>query len=145
MVIDRLEWESHGNDSPPCPNLYRPWLARVVVASSNIDKDNDFLASKGADVLSAPDNVRTLDISYAGVYCSTDPGSTFLGVAQVAAADYSQTPSIDTPKEFVGHYQNFSKRHRAGLGVGLRAPKLVLVAALTSGRRGTLFSPPWQR
>ena len=87
MVIDRLDWKSPRDGFPPYPNLYRPSLARVAVASSKLDKDYDFLVSKGVDVLSAPVNVRTSDISYARFSCFTDPGSTFLAVVQMAAAD----------------------------------------------------------
>ena len=90
-VIDALERKSPKDDSPPYPNLYRPWLASVVVASSNIDKDYDFLVSKGVDVLSAPVNVHTSETNYARFFCFKDPDSTFLELVQVAAADEGQT------------------------------------------------------
>ena len=63
MVIDLLEWKSPRDDTPPYPNLYRPGLARIALASADIDADFDFLVSQGIEVLSEPVNVHTSELS----------------------------------------------------------------------------------
>lgn len=78
MVIDLLEWKSPRDDSPPYSNLYRPWLARIALSSSDIDADYDFLVSTGVEVVSAPVNVHTSENSYARFFCFKNHDGTFL-------------------------------------------------------------------
>ena len=83
MVIDLLEWKSPRDDSPPCPNLYRPGLARIALPNSDIDADFDFLVANSVEVVSQPVNVHTSENSYARFFCFKDPDGTFLELVQV--------------------------------------------------------------
>ena len=87
MVIDLLEWKSPRDDSSPYPNLYRPGLARIALASADIDADYAYLVEQGVEVLSAPVNVHTSEISYARFFCFKDPDGTFLELVQVITAE----------------------------------------------------------
>lgn len=46
-VIDALERKSPKDDSPPHPNLYRPWLASVAVEAQTLIKTMTFLSQRG--------------------------------------------------------------------------------------------------
>jgi len=87
MVIDLLEWKSPRDDSPPYPNLHRPGLSRVALASADIDADYAYLVEQGVEVVSAPVNVITSETSYARFFCFKDPDGTFLELVQVVTTD----------------------------------------------------------
>jgi catechol 2,3-dioxygenase-like lactoylglutathione lyase family enzyme len=82
-VIDLLEWQSPRDESPPYQNLYRPGLARIALASADIDADYRYLVAQGVEVLSAPVNVTMSDTSYSRFFCFKDPDGTFLELVQV--------------------------------------------------------------
>ena len=87
MVIDLLEWKSPRDDSPPCPNLYRPGLARIALSSSDIDADFDFLVANSVEAVSRPVNVHTSENSYARFFCFKDLDGTFLELVQVITTE----------------------------------------------------------
>ena len=87
MVIDLLEWKSPRDDSPPCPNLYRPGLARIALPNSDIDADFDFLVANSVEVVSRPVNVHTSENSYARFFCFKDLDGTFLELVQVITTE----------------------------------------------------------
>ena len=87
MVIDLLEWQSPRDESPPYPNLYRPGLARIAMASADIDADFEFLTDQGVEVVSEPVNVHTSSTSYARFFCFKDPDGTFLELVQIITSE----------------------------------------------------------
>lgn len=82
FAIDLLEWKSPRDDSPPYPNLYRPGLARLAMASSDLDADHAFLAEQGVDILSEPVTVWIDEHNGSRFFCFRDPDGTFLELVQ---------------------------------------------------------------
>jgi catechol 2,3-dioxygenase-like lactoylglutathione lyase family enzyme len=82
MVIDLLEWQSPRDDSAPYPNLHRPGLARLAMASSDLQADYQFLLDNGVEVLSEPATVMIDEEHGSSFFCFKDPDGTFLELVQ---------------------------------------------------------------
>ena len=82
MVIDLLEWQSPRDNSDPYPNLHRPGLARLALATSDLDADYQFLLDEGVEVLSEPASVMIDDTHGSRFFCFKDPDGTFLELVE---------------------------------------------------------------
>jgi len=82
VSIDLLEWQSPRDESPPYENLYRPGIARLALASTNIDADYAYLKSQGVEILSPPATVMMNESAGSRFFCFMDPDGTFLELVQ---------------------------------------------------------------
>lgn len=82
MVIDLLEWQEPRDDSAPYPNLHRPGLARLALATSDLKADYQFLIDQGVEVLSEPATVMQDDTHGSSFFCFKDPDGTYLELVQ---------------------------------------------------------------
>lgn len=82
VSIDLLEWQSPRDESAPYPNLYRPGIARLALATTDIDADYAFLVGQGITTLSPPATVSINANAGSRFFCFRDPDGTFLELVQ---------------------------------------------------------------
>ena len=82
LSIDLLEWQSPRDESPPYDNLYRPGLARLAMASSDLDADYEYLLDQGVEILSPPATVMMNENAGSRFFCFKDPDGTFLELVE---------------------------------------------------------------
>lgn len=82
VSIDLLEWQSPRDESPPYENLYRPGIARLALASSDLDADYEYLKSEGVEILSPPATVMMNATAGSRFFCFKDPDGTFLELVE---------------------------------------------------------------
>ena len=82
VSIDLLEWQEPRDESPPYGNLYRPGLARLALASSDLDADYAFLEAQGVEILSPPATVMVTDTAGSRFFCFKDPDGSFLELVE---------------------------------------------------------------
>ena len=54
LVIDLLEWKAPRDESPPYPHLYHLGIARIALATDDLDGDVERLTAAGVRFLSRP-------------------------------------------------------------------------------------------
>jgi catechol 2,3-dioxygenase-like lactoylglutathione lyase family enzyme len=83
MVIDLLQWLEPHDASPPYPHLYHYGIARVALATSDLDADMAKLEAAGAEFLSKPVQMPPSSGSNARFVCFKDPDGTVLELVQL--------------------------------------------------------------
>ena len=78
IMIDLLEWQEPNDNSPPYPHLYHLGIARIALATDDLDSDVAFLKSHGVEFLSEPATVRLGDQPETRFVCFKDPDGTIL-------------------------------------------------------------------
>lgn len=84
VVIDLLEWLEPRDESPPYPHLYHYGIARIALASSDLDGDMARLEAAGARFLSEPAQMPASSGSRARFVCFKDPDGTVLELVENA-------------------------------------------------------------
>ena len=84
VVIDLLEWLEPRDESPPYPHLYHYGIARVALASSDLDGDVARLKAAGARFISEPARMPASSGSKARFVCFKDPDGTVLELVENA-------------------------------------------------------------
>ena len=82
LSIDLLEWQEPRDESPPYDNLYRPGLARLAMASTDLDADYAYLQSQEVDILAPPATVMMNASAGSRFFCFRDPDGTYLELVQ---------------------------------------------------------------
>ena len=82
VVVDLLQWLEPHDPSPPYPHLYHYGIARVALASDDLDGDMAKLEAAGARFLSAPARVPESSGVRARFVCFKDPDGTVLELVQ---------------------------------------------------------------
>ncbi len=82
VLIDLLQWHQPEDHSPPYANLYRPGLARLALASADLQADYEYLLAQGVEVLSPPATVYASADHGSSFFCFKDPDGTFLELVQ---------------------------------------------------------------
>ena len=77
MMIDLLEWQEPTDTAAPYPHLYHLGIARIALASDDLDGDIARLAAAGVEFLSEPASV-TLGCMTSRFVCFRDPDGTVL-------------------------------------------------------------------
>ena len=83
VVIDLLEWRDPRDDSPPYEHLYHIGIARIALATDNMDGDMARLKSLGVRFLSGPATVTIPGApSSSRFVCFKDPDGTVLELVE---------------------------------------------------------------
>ncbi|HEX2593602.1 MAG TPA: VOC family protein [Rhizomicrobium sp.] len=86
VVIDLLEWSEPRDEAPPYPHLYHLGLARIALATSNMDADLALLATLGAELVGPPARVEINGAATGPRFvCFKDPDGTILELVETAA------------------------------------------------------------
>jgi catechol 2,3-dioxygenase-like lactoylglutathione lyase family enzyme len=87
VVIDLLQWETPHDDAPPYPHLYHYGLARLALATRDMDADLATLASMGAQLVGPPARVVVNGVATGGRFvCFKDPDGTILELVEMQGA-----------------------------------------------------------
>lgn len=81
FVLDLLEWQDPTDAAPPYPHLYHLGIARIALASDDLEGDMARLQGQGVEFLSEPASV-TLGNRTTTFVCFKDPDGTILELAQ---------------------------------------------------------------
>lgn len=84
VVIDLLEWREPRDASPPYPHLYHYGIARVALATNDLDGDMAKLEAAGAEFISKPAQMPESSGSRARFVCFKDPDGTILELVENA-------------------------------------------------------------
>lgn len=91
VVIDLLEWEHPRDDAPPYPHLYHRGLARIALATADMDKDLETLAAMGVELVGPPARVVVDGAAIGGRFvCFKDPDGTILELVETDGSAMSQ-------------------------------------------------------
>ena len=82
MVLNLLEWQDPKDTSPPYSHLYHLGIARVALASDDLDGDIAFLESHGVEFLSEPATVELAGQAPRRFVCFKDPDGTILELVE---------------------------------------------------------------
>ena len=82
FVIDLLEWKQPRDESPPYPHLYHLGIARIALASDDLDGDMARLAAAGVRFLSEPASLAPSSGSRVRFVCFEDPDGTVLELVE---------------------------------------------------------------
>jgi catechol 2,3-dioxygenase-like lactoylglutathione lyase family enzyme len=85
-LIDLLEWREPRDESPPYPHLYHLGLARIALATSDLDADVAELEAAGVELLSAPARVVPERGPASRFVCFKDPDGTVLELVEMEDA-----------------------------------------------------------
>ena len=78
FTIDLLEWQDPSDDAPPYPHLYHLGIARIALASDDLDGDMQRLTEQGVEFLSPPATVQMAGAPATRFVCFKDPDGTIL-------------------------------------------------------------------
>jgi len=78
LTIDLLEWQEPSDSAPPYPHLYHLGIARIALASDDLDGDVARLKAHGVEFLSEPATVRLAGQPVTRFVCFKDPDGTVL-------------------------------------------------------------------
>jgi catechol 2,3-dioxygenase-like lactoylglutathione lyase family enzyme len=81
-LIDLLEWKDPHDASPPYPHLYHLGLARIALATSDLDADMAELRSAGVEFLSEPASLPGPDGGKSRFVCFEDPDGSVLELVE---------------------------------------------------------------
>ncbi len=88
LVIDLLEWQTPNDTAPPYPHLYHLGLARLALATSNMDADLATLAGMGVELVGPPARVVLANGQSGGRFvCFKDPDGTVLELVESLSLD----------------------------------------------------------
>lgn len=88
MVIDLLQWEHPHDDAPPYPHLYHYGLARLALATTDMDSDLATLRAMGVELVGPPARVVVNGAATGPRFvCFKDPDGTILELVEKAGAD----------------------------------------------------------
>ena len=82
LMIDLLEWVDPSDSSPPYEHLYHLGIARVALATDDLESDVAFLQSNGVEFLSEPATVKLKDNPATRFVCFKDPDGTILELVE---------------------------------------------------------------
>lgn len=82
LIIDLLEWREPTDSNPPYPHLYHLGIARIALATDDLDSDVAFLKSHGVEFLSEPVKVKIGDQPESRFVCFKDPDGTILELVE---------------------------------------------------------------
>ncbi len=83
LVIDLLEWQSPRDDTAPYPHLYHLGLARLALATRDMDSDLASLAEMGVELVGPPARVVVNGVESGGRFvCFKDPDGTILELVE---------------------------------------------------------------
>lgn len=89
VVIDLLEWVSPSDNADPYPHLYRPGLARLALATNDLDADLAELVASGVTLVGPPAAVMIDERNGTRFVCFRDPDGTFLELVERFVLDPS--------------------------------------------------------
>lgn len=78
FTIDLLEWQDPSDDAAPYPHLYHLGIARIALASDDLDGDMQRLTELGVEFLSPPATVQMQGAPATRFVCFKDPDGTIL-------------------------------------------------------------------
>ena len=87
VVIDLLEWQSPSDDAPPYPHLYHLGLARLALATSDMDADLAALERMGVEFVGPPARVVVDGVAGGRFVCFEDPDGTVLELVETARVE----------------------------------------------------------
>ena len=82
LVIDLLEWQSPNDKSPPYPHLYHLGLARLALATTDMDADLAALEAMGVELIGPPARVVVNGVAGGRFVCFKDPDGTVLELVE---------------------------------------------------------------
>ncbi len=82
FVIDLLEWREPRDEAPPYPHLYHRGIARIAMATDDLDADIAKLREHGVKFVSEEPAVVTLDQDTSRFICFEDPDGTILELVE---------------------------------------------------------------
>ncbi len=82
MVIDLLEWRSPRDEAAPYEHLYRPGLARLAMATTDLDADCAELERAGVEFVGPAATVMIDERHGTRFRCFRDPDGTFLELVE---------------------------------------------------------------
>ena len=82
FMIDLLEWQEPSDSKPPYPHLYHLGIARIALATDDLDSDVTFLKSQGVEFLSEPATVKLEGQPETRFVCFKDPDGTVLELVE---------------------------------------------------------------
>jgi len=82
MLLDLLEWIEPRDDEKPYRHLYHLGIARIALASSDLDADMQRLEAAGVKFISPPAEVVWEDQPTSRFVCFYDPDATVLELVQ---------------------------------------------------------------
>lgn len=82
VVIDLLEWKEPRDESAPYAHLYHYGIARVALATNDMDGDMQKLTAAGAVFISEPAQMPADSGSRARFVCFKDPDGTVLELVE---------------------------------------------------------------
>ncbi len=85
LVIDLLEWVEPRDESDPYPHLYRPGLARLAMATTDLAADLAHLRDAGVEIVGEPATVMIDQHRGSRFVCFRDPDGTFLELVETFA------------------------------------------------------------
>ncbi|HWA63933.1 MAG TPA: VOC family protein [Caulobacteraceae bacterium] len=88
VVIDLLQWQHPHDDAPPYPHLYHYGLARLALATRDMDADLATLEAMGVDLVGPPARVVVDGAPTGGRFvCFKDPDGTILELVEMQGAE----------------------------------------------------------
>jgi catechol 2,3-dioxygenase-like lactoylglutathione lyase family enzyme len=82
VVIDLLEWQSPSDASSPYPHLYHLGLARLALATTDMDADLAALEAMGVELIGPPARVVVNGVAGGRFVCFKDPDGTVLELVE---------------------------------------------------------------
>jgi glyoxylase I family protein len=87
LVIDLLQWVSPSDAAAPYPHLYHRGLARIALATTDMDADLKALEALGAELVGPPARVEIDGVATGGRFvCFKDPDGTILELVESQGA-----------------------------------------------------------
>lgn len=87
VVIDLLQWQTPHDPAPPYPHLYHLGLARLALATRDMDADLATLAAMGVELVGPPARVVVNGAATGGRFvCFKDPDGTILELVEMQGA-----------------------------------------------------------
>lgn len=84
FMLDLLEWQEPRDDTAPYAHLYHLGIARIALASDDLDADMAALRGEGVEFLSEPATVAMPGQPSTRFVCFKDPDGTVLELVQPA-------------------------------------------------------------
>ena len=98
FIIDLLEWQSPHDPAPPYPHLYHRGVARIAMATRDMDADLATLADMGVELVGPPARVLVDGVPVGGRFvCFKDPDGTVLELVEMGPEGFSGRPTA-TPE-----------------------------------------------